>query len=396
MSTLALALSAILGWHYLQGGSIVGCGGGSSCEQVLNSKWSMIAGVIPISGLAMGIYLAILVASFFIGPVTETPIRRLAWSIMLILVGSVTGSAIWFTIIQKWIIGKFCVNCITMHITGLLLTALVIWRSIKDFDLTMNDSTEKNQKIALNEPSSVARSQIHTLPVTTLTLGGMLMAGIMVALQIGYSSPIRYSDGESPHRIPVLDYNAAPMVGSPDAPYMVTLLFDYQCSHCQKIHFMLEDAISRYAGQLAFALCPAPLNTQCNPYIPRDTDAFRNSCELAKIALAVWVANREMFPAFENWMFTFESGNSWHARNLETTMAKAVELVGQANFELAWSDPWIESYMKTCVQIYGQTVQNGKGGIPKLIYGSNWVIPEPHSADDLVMILQKSLGVPIP
>ena len=104
---------------------------------------------------------------------------------------------------------------------------------------------------------------------------------------------------------------------------------------------MLNEVVSRYSGKLAFVLCPAPLNTQCNPYIPRDVDEFRNSCELAKIALAVWVADRDMFDDFENWMFTFESGDRWHPRSPETARAKAIELVGQAEFDAALSDPWI-------------------------------------------------------
>jgi len=96
---------------------------------------------------------------------------------------------------------------------------------------------------------------------------------------------------------------------------------------------MLNEVIRRYAGKLAFALCPVPLNTKCNPYIPRDEDAFKNSCELAEIGLTVWVTKREAFPAFENWMFTFESGDNWQPRSLETAMAKAVELIGQAKFD---------------------------------------------------------------
>jgi uncharacterized membrane protein len=135
---LALILSVILSWHYLKGGSMAGCGGGSPCEQVLNSQWSTIAGIIPVSGLAVGVYLALLIASLFIGPATELPIRHLAWSVMLILVGSVSGSAIWFTILQKWFIGHFCPYCMTTHITGLLLAALVIWRAIKEFGQQSN------------------------------------------------------------------------------------------------------------------------------------------------------------------------------------------------------------------------------------------------------------------
>jgi uncharacterized membrane protein len=374
LNSLALVLSTIMSWHYMVGGSIAGCGGGSPCEQVLHSQWSTIAGILPVSGLAVGVYLAILIASLFIDPSVEAPIRRLAWSVMLILVGSVAGSAIWFTILQLWVIGDFCPYCMTTHTTGLLLAALVIWRAVTDF------------------PERI----IRPLHVMGLTISGLVLAGILAACQVVFTPPVVYSGGESQDNLPAIDYHSVPMVGSPDAPYIVTLLFDYQCSHCQQIHFMLDEAIRRYAGKLAFVLCPAPLNTQCNPYIPRDADEFKNSCELAKTGLAVWVAEREMFPAFENWMFTFESGDRWRPRSLETARAKAVELVGQAKFDSAWSDPWIGQYLQTSTQIYGRTIQNGRGGIPKLVFGSRWVIPEPYNADDLVMILQKSLAVPMP
>jgi len=378
LNILALVLATVMSWHYLTGGSMAGCGGGSPCEQVLNSRWSTIAGILPVSGLAVGVYLAILVASLFIGQATEASIRRLAWRVMLVLAGSVAGSAFWFIIIQKWMIGDFCPYCMTTHITGLLLAALVIWRAIRELD----DHT--------------AMPVIHPLPATGLAVSGLVLAGILAVSQVVLSPSAVYSDGESHKNLPSVDYQSVPMVGTPDASYVVTILFDYQCSHCQKIHFMLDETIRLYAGKLAFVLCPAPLNTKCNPYIPKDADQFKNSCELASIGLAVWVARREVFADFENWMFTFESGDRWSPRSLETARAKAIELVGQAKFDEAWSDPWIERYMQTCIRIYGQTIQSGKGGIPKLIFGSRWVIPEPSNADDLVMILQKSLAVPMP
>ena len=78
----------------------------------------------------------------------------------------------------------------------------------------------------------------------------------------------------------------------------------------------------------------------------------------------------------------------------ESARAKAVELVGQMKFDAVWTDPWIGRYIQTSIRIYGQTIQGGNGGVPKLIFGSRWVIPEPHNTDDLAMILQRSLGVP--
>jgi uncharacterized membrane protein/protein-disulfide isomerase len=395
LNIFALVLSTILSWHYLSGGSMVGCSAGSSCDQVLNSQWSTIAGIIPISGLAMGLYLALFVASLFIGPATELSIRHLAWSAMLLIAGSVAGSAIWFTILQKWFIGHFCPYCMTTHITGLLLAVIIIWRAINEYSRLSSDIQQTNTSKIQDIFSTTNRRFARLFSsITGLSLVGFVLAGILATLQVTFKPPMEYSDGKSQEILPTIDYNTAPLVGSPDAPYIVTLLFDYQCPHCQKLHFLLNNAIHHYNGKLAFVLCPAPLNAECNPYIPQDVDTFKNSCELAKIGLAVWIANREAFPAFENWMFSFESGNSWHPRSIANTREKAVELIGQSKLDAALSDPWIEAYLQTSTQIYGQTIHGGNSGVPKLIYNSRWVIPEPHNTDDLIMVLQKSLAIP--
>jgi len=84
---------------------------------------------------------------------------------------------------------------------------------------------------------------------------------------------------------------------------------------------------------MAFALCPAPLDGQCNPCITRDVEEFKDSCELVNIGLAVWVAKREAFPAFDRWMFSWESGDRWHPRSLDAARA----------------DPWIDRYLATCL-----------------------------------------------
>jgi uncharacterized membrane protein/protein-disulfide isomerase len=373
--SLALALSAYLSWHYLAGGAVIGCGGGSSCDDVLSSRWSSVAGVLPVSGLAAGAYLAMLVASFSLGPATPVPVRRLAWRAMLVLAGAAAGSAIWFIIVQKWMVGAFCPYCLATHITGLLLAALIICRAPKEF-----------------ERSSTVRV-IGDLPTFGLTGLGLALAGILAVCQWTIVPPAVYRSGDSQNTLPDIDVRAAPLVGSPDARYIVTMLFDYKCPHCQQLHFLLAEVVRRYGGRLAFQLCPAPLNRACNPYIPRDIDEFKDSCDLAKIGLAVWAARREAYSEFDQWMFTHESGDRWHPRSLEAARAKAVELVGQEKFEAALADPWVAKYLQTSVRIYGDT---GGAAIPKLVFGSRWVTPRPTDADDLVLILHDSLGVPMP
>ena len=390
MSVVGLALSSYLAWHYLVGGVVIGCGGGSPCDEVLNSRWSSVAGVLPISGLAAGAYLALLMAGFFTGPATEPPVRRLAWRAMLVLAGAVAGSAVWFIIVQKWIIGSFCPYCMATHITGLLLATLIIWQAPRQSD----DSTDVAPDAATG--TTAPKRVIGPLAATGLALVGLAIAGIMAACQIHFVPPAVYRGGESQNNLPAIDPHAAPLVGSPDAPCVVNLLFDYKCPHCQELHLMLDEAVRRYGGKLAFVLCPTPLNTKCNPYIPRDVDEFKDSCELARVALAVWVARREAFPTFDRWMFSFESGDRWQPRSLDAARAKAVELVGQAKFDAASSDPWIGQYLQTSIRIYGNTTQGGNNAVPRLVFGTHWVIPQPNDADELVSILHDSLGVPRP
>ena len=232
------------------------------------------------------------------------------------------------------------------------------------------------------------------MPAIGLALVGLALAGILAACQAGFAPPAVYRGGESQgNNLPAIDPRAVPLVGSPDALYIVTLLFDYKCPHCQQLHCMLDEAIRRYDGKLAFALCPAPLNSQCNPYVPRDVDEFKDSCELAKVGLAVWVAKREAFPAFDGWMFSPEPGHLWHPRSLDAARAKAVELVGQAKFDAARADPWIDQYLQTSIRIYGDTIPaTSSTAVPKLVFGSRWVTPEPDDADDLVLILHDQPG----
>jgi uncharacterized membrane protein len=384
LSALALALSAYLGLHYLLGGSVIGCGGGSPCEQVLTSRWSAIAGVLPVSGLAAGTYLAMLVASLFIGPTTSAADRQLAWGAMLVLAGAAAGSSIWFTFVQKWIVGAFCPYCMATHITGLLLAGLVLWRAPLQFD---NDAADV-----------VPRRVIGPFPAAGLSLIGLALAGILAACQIALTSPPVYRGGQARISRPAIDPHAVPLVGSPDALYVVTLLFDYRCPHCQELHSMLDEAIGRYDGKLAFALCPAPLNNQCNPYISREVEQFKDSCELAKIGLAVWLADRQAFGAFDRWMFSPDPGQLWVPRSLDAARSKAVELVGQAKFDAARADPWIDRFMQTSIQIFGDTLNPDQSGnaVPKLVFGSRWVTPQPHDANDLILILHDTLAVPRP
>jgi protein-disulfide isomerase len=283
------------------------------------------------------------------------------------------------------------------HTIGFLLAVVVIWKAFSESDIQSALISSKKQETENKDINThLAEQTSGRLRFLALPLMGLVLAGILATSQVVLNPSSTLQTGESQENTIGIDYKSVPFVGSPDAPYIINLLFDYKCPHCQKIHFMLDEVVQRYSGKVAFALCPTPLNPHCNPYIPQEADAFKNSCELAHIGLAVWVANSKVFPNFENWMFTYESGSRWRPRTLEATQAKAVELIGQAKLDAAMSSPWIDRYLQTCIEMYGQSLKSGKGGVPRMIFGSKWVIPEAYSADELISIIQESLGVPKP
>ena len=62
----ALGISLYLAYQSLSGGGIAGCGAGSDCSTVLTSRWAYWFS-LPVSVPAALVYIAVLVASFFVG-----------------------------------------------------------------------------------------------------------------------------------------------------------------------------------------------------------------------------------------------------------------------------------------------------------------------------------------
>jgi uncharacterized membrane protein len=389
LGVIVAVLSLILSWHVFSG----------ACDEVMQSRWSMVGGLLPVSSLAVSVYLALLAALFFIGPGTEKSVRLLAWNVLMVLAGAILGSAMWLTVVQKWLIGAFCPYCMTAHTTGVVISVLLVFRALKE--LEANEEPAEQAEPALYKETEVKTKDqpvrlLKPRQVLGFLLLGFLLSGVLAVAQVTIKPTAQYKTGETPESLPMVNVQEAPIVGPCDAAHTLFLLFDYNCAHCQKIHFMVQEMVDRYKGKLAVVLCPTPLNTHCNAFVPKDIKAFSTSCELTRIGLAVWRAKPSAFNDFEQFMFTFESGSRWESRTPEAARVKAIELVGQPAFESALRDSWIDEYIESCVQLFGHTLQGGKGGIPKLVYGSRWVIPQPENTDNLMSIVQTSFSLPKP
>lgn len=365
LGIVALVLSAVMAMHSLRGTALVGCAAGSSCDSVLGSRWSSLMGVIPVAGLAAGVYLAILLCLFF---VRDKEIAPLAWKMLLVFGGAILGSAIWFFILQKWILGQFCKYCLATHSVGIIVTGLLWYQAHRSCPSKWN-------------------------PVCGAA--GLLLAAGLALFQLSTTPKFAYDRGDSANALPVLKADETPVLGSEDAAYRINLMFDYQCSHCRKIHFAAKD-IAESRPDIAFVLVPCPLSYACNPYIPASgRDQFAGSCDLARLALAVWFAEPDKFAEFDEWLFTAEDpAKGWYPRTVEAATLKAAQLLGgeQQLFE-AERNAAVNTVFTKSFELFGRTTMQGKSGIPRLVYQSQWIIPEVDDADGLMEILSKEFNI---
>ena len=134
------------------------------------------------------------------------------------------------------------------------------------------------------------------------------------------------------------------------------------------------------SGYERTAPAPVPLSSACNPYIPASgIDRFAGSCELTRLAMAVWRACPEEAPAYWDWLL--EDGPA-----PEEAESRARALLGN-RFEEDLSDPRMDAYLRKVEELFGRTSTEGSSAVPRLIQGQRWLVPESDSAQEILRLL---------
>lgn len=367
LSAMDLVLCILMTRHALTASPMMGCGVNSSCDTVLSSRWSYIFDFMPVSGLALSVYLVIIVCTLFIFLSEDKELKPLIWKLLLVLSGAILGSAIWFILLQIFAVHAFCPYCMSAHATGMILSVLLIG----------GYSREQEQSIFSRHGWGV--------------IAGLLLAGLLALTQVlTTTTQTVYDKGYTSEPLPEIHPDEVPLIGQGDAEYVIDLLFDYQCSHCQRLHHLLKEVVEKSHGKVAFALCPSPLSAICNPYIPHDIeDVFDGSCELAKMAFTVWRADQDAFYVFDEWLFESDKVKGWYPRSVSDATQKAIELIGKERLESGLKEEWIQDQFAKFYEIFGRTT-NGKGTIPRMVYKNAWNSPSAETADELLQVLSYS------
>ncbi len=121
-----------------------------------------------------------------------------------------------------------------------------------------------------------------------------------------------------------IDVYAHPSFGDPAAREVFVEFADYTCHHCRLMHEYLHAGVEAYPEELVVVVRLCALNRRCNRYVsvaPHSSKKY--ACDYAKLALAVWRSNPDLFPEFHDFLMDGEKPpTKRQAQN------RAVELCG--------------------------------------------------------------------
>jgi hypothetical protein len=183
-----------------------------------------------------------------------------------------------------------------------------------------------------------------------------------------------------------------PMIGSPDAPHIIVYLFDYTCSHCRALHPILVKTCQQFSNQLGVVCLPMSISPQCNPFLPRTAShSASNSCEYARLGLAVWRAKPEAQRQFDDWMFA-----PGKPPPLKEAGDYAAQLVGTNKLASALADPWIQQQFLTDCRLHrANWLAVDSSAMPQLILGDAVSSGPLNSVEHLQILLNRYLGMDV-
>ena len=360
LAALAFGLCVFLTVHSLYGMAMPGCSSGSGCESVLSGRWSVLSGFLPVAALGAGLYLALLICLLLRLLGRDPGMEGLVSGALTLFASALLSASLWFIVLQFWKVKAVCPWCMCTHALGIIISVILLLR-------------------------------LRPLRRTAV-LAGVAATVLLALLQLFTVPSGRYAEGAvGSGSLPIASPADFPVIGDPSAPNTVEVLFDYQCPHCRELHALLPEIAAQ--KDVAFVLCPTPLSPACNAYLPPGEDRFKGSCELTSMALAIWLNHPEAFPGFDSWLFADDASGRWKPRRVEDARAKAEELIGAEELARCLGDKRIRERLGITLEIFGRTTAKGRSGIPRLVYGQSWLVPEALTAGELSGMISEAFGI---
>lgn len=411
---------------------VAGCGDGGGCREVLATRWSTWLGV-PTSCLAAATWSVGLLASVGVVFARRTGVRRLAWSLVLLVGIMAGGAALWFISLQLWVVKAICPYCMAAHGLGLLFLLLVLV-ALKRTQAHLGEA-RAGLGAAIGAGMVIAVMLIAATGLASLIAGQVLkpdsryvdmdMASLM-AEGPAHSGDIDVSAPTSPAtRHPDADHVVAPTppgtppgthtepasspdarsanpsagimtdtgpgpnrtisigscfsfnphdfatIGSPDAPHGILTFFCYTCPHCRDLFRNYQAIRQQYDPSRFFiTVMPAPFEGRCNRHFVFQPTSKRHQGACEYARIGLAVWKAEP-QKFADFQYWFFQADD--PPPMAETYAHAIKLVGRPAFTAAMNDPDVAVLLSRGVDNV-LTLPESKVSIPMVFMGTRTVL----------------------
>ncbi len=178
-----------------------------------------------------------------------------------------------------------------------------------------------------------------------------------------------------------LKINQWPLLGKPEAKHVFVEMFDYTCRHCRATQKAISGARKKFGDELAVIVLPVPLSRACNDTVTNEHASHRESCEISRIAVAVWRVAPDKFPEFHEWLLTNEP-----IPTAALAKSKAAQMVDPTALDKELSQPNAGRYIARHVDIYRRM---GAGPVPKLVFPTTMLTGEMTDPAPLISVIER-------
>ena len=449
--SLAATAGAAYLYTQSSGDGVAGCDGMAEfdCSAALASRWSQWL-IVPVSLVGAVCYGGIFLGSLLVGR-RWLSIDALGWRLLELLTPAALGAALWFIGLQLSGVAPACMYCLLVHACGVAIAGLVIWRRWSlNRGAQAGPSLAPLSPVAAPGAPVKRLGAAPPPPLGLPTLGGVTIVAALVLVQIMLPPKMRVIDAadlegefsldvpeqpapsetganqgptppedppetdEATNNEPVsptrltptrrraggsrevsvldgklkIDTYKFPILGSPDAEYVIVEMIDYGCPHCRELHHTLHEARKRYGDQLAIVVLPVPLDILCNKNLRKAKPKSRGSCKLARLALAVSQVAPEKFEALHDYLLDGETKPRY-----ENARRWAGDRMNDRRLSTAIRDVKTEQQIQKNIALHSALGRLGITGLPTQIVGKKVLQGLPTSLDVLCETWEEQLGI---
>jgi len=337
-----------------------GCGAGdSACAEVWTSPYSHVFGI---SLAAWGLGYSSLVISAVVACRRSTTVRSALFLPALTSVGAIVG--VWLSGLMFVEMESRCAWCLAVHGLNFLTFLASVGRA----------GILLKREAARRTETGDSRSLLK--PIVAAISGGLLLSDAVV----GFVFLFRSDPQAIVVPVPVIDDPVALVAqtsnaegprtasGSDSARRVVVLFSCLTCSSCRQAHHDLSAWQSMHRDELRIEYRFAPLSPTCNPRWQGTEPApeQRQACELAKLLLAVTLADQKQFEPFQEWLYEHQLGLTLEAAKME-----AERRIGRDELAAALKNPAIAERLRSDV---AQAQRLQVKTVPKLFLSNGAVV----------------------